>query len=159
MFFSWFVAGSYSLIYIVAICVTKYKATQRLHHHKSSHHRKKSSIRNGLIAHQQNMTPNDATIDELTTTNPTSPPTIPPTHKVGNSGSIHRKHGHAIQNSESIDLGTLHQQIHTSVPYGNPVSDWECFIAMLHSVDAGNHLIFRCDSPWWTPPGPLDTIH
>jgi len=90
-------------------------------------------MRNGLIAHQQNLTPNDARIDELTTSNPTSPPTIPP-DKAG------ARRGHGNQNSESIDLGTLHQQIHTSKPYGAPVSDWECFIAMLHSVDAGFHL-------------------
>ena len=143
MFLSWFVAAAYSLIYIVAILITRYKATQRLHRHKS-HRRSRSSMRNGLIAHQQNMTPNETRIDELTTTDP---PTAPPvaTHKAGNSGSIRRNHGH--QNSESVDLGTLHQQIHTSVPYGAPISDYECFIAMLHSVDAGIYSIFfrsRC---------------
>ncbi len=39
--------------------------------------------------------------------------------------------------SESVDLTQLHQQLHTSVPYGAPVSNWECFIAILHSLDGG----------------------
>ena len=125
MIYSVIVALIYSLLYSIAILFTKYKANQRLNEHK----RRKSTIRSGLIAHQQNMSTNEARIDELHPTNPTKPPTTP--NKVANTTNNKRRL------SESVDLTQLNQQLYTSVPYGAPVSNWECSIAILHSVDAG----------------------
>ena len=129
MIISWIFALTYFSIYSIAILVTKYKATARL----TSHKRRRSSIKKGLIAHQQNLTLDEARIDEENPTNPTKPPTTP--NKPQTDKTLNSRRG--SESSQTVDLTQLHQQLYTSVPYGAPVSNWECFIAILHSLDAG----------------------
>eukprot|EP01084_Bolivina_argentea_P197857 338966_1 len=38
-----------------------------------------------------------------------------------------------------MDLSELHQKRSTSMPFGAPVSKWETFVAILHSLDSGLH--------------------
>ena len=131
MIYSWITALVYALVYSIAVLYTKYKATSRLTQHK----RRRSSIKKGLIQHQQNLTPNPARIDEENPTNPTNAPTTP--------NITTPDHGRRLSESSqlgTVDLTQLHQQLYTSVPYGAPVSNWECFIAILHSLDAGIHI-------------------
>ncbi len=125
MYYSWMVALIYALVYTIAILLTKYKATQRRKFLLEQKERK-STMKNGLIQNKQNLTPNPGRIDEE---NPTNPPIT------NNTSNQAEKNNH--RKSESVDLTQLHQQLHTSVPYGAPVSNWECFIAILHSLDAG----------------------
>ncbi len=138
MYYSWMIAFIYTLVYTIAILLTKYKATQRRKFLLEQKERK-STMKNGLIQNQPNLTPNPGRIDEE---NPTNPPTTnntsnqSETNKINSNSSPNtKKNNHRM--SESVDLTQLHQQLHTSVPYGAPVSNWECFIAILHSLDAG----------------------
>eukprot|EP01084_Bolivina_argentea_P075105 136179_1 len=134
MYYSWMVAFIYALVYTIAIIFTKYKATQRRKFLMEQKERK-SNMKKGLIQNQQNLTPNPGRIDEENPTNPTT------SNQSENTKTENKKkllNGHRM--SESVDLTQLHQQLHTSVPYGAPVSNWECFIAILHSLDGGLHL-------------------
>eukprot|EP01084_Bolivina_argentea_P075107 136181_1 len=131
MYYSWMVAFIYALVYTIAIIFTKYKATQRRKFLMEQKERK-SNMKKGLIQNQQNLTPNPGRIDEENPTNPTT------SNQSENTKTENKKkllNGHRM--SESVDLTQLHQQLHTSVPYGAPVSNWECFIAILHSLDGG----------------------
>ena len=116
MILSWIVAGAYAAMYTIAILITKFKATERL----SNFRERQKSMKKGLIQHQQNISSNQGTLTQSPETNKTPPK--PPKRKTSDT---------------SADLTQLHQQLHTSVPYGAPISNYECFLAILHSIDAG----------------------
>eukprot|EP00485_Elphidium_margaritaceum_P007570 CAMPEP_0202692052 /NCGR_PEP_ID=MMETSP1385-20130828/6543_1 /ASSEMBLY_ACC=CAM_ASM_000861 /TAXON_ID=933848 /ORGANISM="Elphidium margaritaceum" /LENGTH=1172 /DNA_ID=CAMNT_0049347525 /DNA_START=87 /DNA_END=3605 /DNA_ORIENTATION=- len=133
MFYSWLTAVLYTLVYTVAVLLTKHKATQRMEDHK----RNRSSMQKGLIQHQQDLTPNFTPNDNNNATNNTTStkPTLSSTTNSNSEATANKKPA-----SENMDLSQLHQRNTTSSPYGAPISNYECGIAVLHSLDAGLHI-------------------
>ena len=136
MYYSWLFALAYTAIYSIAIFVVKYKAKQRLNDHKT----RKNSMKKGLMAHQHHQPPNQGKINEDAITNPDYPPNTTSTQKTTTTKPNRR----LSESSNTIDLSTLHHKVSTSMPYGAPVSNWETFVAILHSLDSG----IKCVNIW-----------